>query len=793
MRRDSQDDSPNRTGARARRRPSLAVAIAILIVGLALSAAAALLLRADVRSHEHREFTATAADVKETLAAELRRDTDFVATLRALETMHPRLSDTQFNEWYAQLEGDRRQVGNLATAVISVVPASELESFQARRKSDPAFRALVGSDFEILPAGRRSRYCLLSAGRSQLALNPLVMVALHADWCTDVITGLAGVLESEADSGQFAVSPPRVGTVFIGAAIYRRGASLRSVAARRAAVIGWIWSSVDMPSVIRAALGIHRGLAVTLYHRDANRGLELAGAAGAPGRGDTLLYRKAFDIQGTWIIAVRGVPPTTGIPADVQGVSLFLGGIIVSLLLSALVFMLMRSRQRALGLAAERTDQLRHQALHDALTGLPNRLLVLDRAEQMLARARRRHSPAVAIYLDLDGFKHIVDSYGHAAGDELLKIVAARLTGIVREADTAARIGGDEFVILTEGASFDAGPELMAQRLLEVLRVPYSLRGKTAREVSLTASIGIAFGMRESADELLRDAGFALREAKAAGRNRYVLFESSMHTAAKDRGELEMDLAGALDRREMFLLYQPMFDLRTEEIVGVEALLRWGHTTRGVLSPTEFIPIAEESGLIVPIGRWALNEACRQAASWHRQDRRVGISVNVSARQLDHDALLEEVEHALHASGLDPTALTLEVTETTLMRDTEQTARRLESLKQLGVRVAVDDFGTGYSSLAYLRQFPVDALKIDKSFVAGIAAHKESAALVHTLVALGKALELQTIAEGIKETGQLQALQQEQCDYGQGFLFSKPLDAMSMEVLLDASRDRSEA
>ncbi len=771
----------------ARRHLSPIAAITILLAGLALSVGAALLWRGSVRSHERQSFSATASDVTATLATELRRDTDFVATLRALVTMQPRLSNTQFNEWYSQLEGQHRQVGSLATAVISIVPAAELAAFRAQRMADPSYRALVGGAFAIIPSGSRPRYCLLSAGLSQLGQSPLVTIALHADWCTSAISGVAGVLQSETDSGQFAVSPPRVGTVFIGAAVYKRGARLDSIAARRASVTGWIWNSVDMQAVIKAALGVHRGIAMTLSHRDANRGVEPVGSAGTAASGGTLTHTATLNIDGNWIVVVRGSPATSGLSADAQSILVFLAGAIASGLLFALAFVLIRSRLHALGLVDERTGQLRHQALHDALTGLPNRVLALDRAEQMLARARRRHTPAAALYIDLDGFKHINDTFGHAAGDELLRIVAARLSGIVRESDTAARLGGDEFIVLAEGSTLDAGPELVAERLIEVLRVPYELGGEEARQVSVTASIGIAVGMRESADELLRDADVALYEAKAAGKNRYTMFESSMQTAAKDRLELEMDLAGALDRSELMLLYQPTFDLQTEEMVGVEALLRWRHPSRGIISPAEFVPIAEESGLIVPIGRWALDVACRQAAVWQRHGRKLGMSVNVSARQLDSDALIDEVQEALRESGLDPKMLTLEVTETTLMRDTEQTTKRLASLKGLGVRIDVDDFGTCYSSLAYMRQFPVDSLKIDQSFVGGVASSRESAALLHTLVQLGKTLNLETLAEGIEERSQLKALQREQCDYGQGFLFARPLQATEVEQLLDSA------
>jgi diguanylate cyclase (GGDEF)-like protein len=392
-----------------------------------------------------------------------------------------------------------------------------------------------------------------------------------------------------------------------------------------------------------------------------------------------------------------------------------------------------------------------------------------------------------ALYVDIDGFKHVNDTFGHAAGDNLLKIVATRLAGVVREGDTAARLSGDEFVVLVEGSALDAGAELVAERLLEVLRQPYDISGNIKRQLSITASIGVASGLRGNAVELLRDADLALYEAKAAGRNCYVLFESGMQTAAQDRLTLEMELAEALENEQLFLLYQPTFDLQSESVIGVEALIRWRHPTREVIPPIDFIPIAEESGLIVPIGRWVLEEACQQAATWHRQGRRIGMSVNVSGRQLDHDELIEDVRHALEQSGLDPDALTLEITETTLMRDAEATAQRLRELKQLGVRIAIDDFGTGYSSLAYLRQFPVDALKIDRSFIGGIAASKEAAALIHTLVQLGKTLEIETLAEGIEDQIQLETLQREHCDHGQGFLFSRPLDVSAVEAFLQAS------
>jgi diguanylate cyclase (GGDEF)-like protein len=773
------------------------LACAILVVGLVASLGSALLWRSSVKAHDKQEFQTSSTDVSETLETLLQRDADFVATLRAVLTMQPHLSATNFDQWFAQLQGKQRQVGGLGTTVVEAVPAAQLAAFQTRRAADPAFRALTAGALAPVARSGRATYCLLSAGGTVHPYSPAVGRLLQGDWCNPASpiggyrtggTSQALLLRSITDSGQFLVHPVTslgVSTVFVEAAFYRRGARLQSVAQRRAAVAGWVGSSFEIAALIGEALDDHHGLSVALYHSNPGRPEQLIDRVGAAPAG---AFTRETTIHGTWRAVVRGSATARGLSANLQALFLFIVGAIVSLLLFALVLVLTRSREQALGMVQEKTGELRHQSLHDALTGLPNRVLALDRAEQMLARARRQQIPVAALYLDIDGFKHVNDTFGHAAGDELLRTVATRLQGVVREGDTAARLSGDEFVVLVEGSTLDAGPELVAERLLEVLRRPYEMDGQMVRQLSLTASIGVALGERASAAELLSDADVALYEAKAAGKNRYMLFQSSMQTAARDRLTLEMDLAEALEQQQLFLQYQPTFDLQSERVIGVEALIRWDHPTRGVIAPIEFIPIAEESGLIVPIGRWVLQEACMQAAHWYGDGHRIGMAVNVSGRQLDDDQLIEDVRGALAASGLDPTTLTLEITETTLMRDAEATAKRLRSLKQLGVRIAIDDFGTGYSSLAYLRQFPVDALKIDRSFISGIAGSKGSAALIHTLVQLGKTLDIETLAEGIEEQSQLETLQREHCDHGQGFLFSRPLDVDAVEKFLNTQQ-----
>jgi diguanylate cyclase (GGDEF)-like protein len=433
----------------------------------------------------------------------------------------------------------------------------------------------------------------------------------------------------------------------------------------------------------------------------------------------------------------------------------------------------------------KRTDEeLAFLATHDALTGLPNRTLILDRVEQMLARSRRSQTPVAALFVDLDNFKDINDTLGHSVGDELLRAVAARLDGVVREADALGRLGGDEFVVISEELSLDVAPELIAERLLDALKQPFKLGADKETHLTVTASIGIAAGDHTSAEDLLRNADIAMYRAKWDGKNRHVVFETDMQDTVQTRMELEMDLREALGNDEFVLAYQPTLHLQDMSPTGVEALIRWEHPVRGVVLPDDFIPLLEKTGLITEVGKWVLEEACRQGAAWRRAGYPIGMAVNVSGRQLDTDQLIADIEGALCDSGLDPGALTIEITETTLMRNIEETARRLTQIKGLGVRIAIDDFGTGYSSLAHLQRFPVDALKIDRSFISGLKHNEEGETLIRTLVQLGKSLSIETFAEGIEQQQELTLLREQDCDSGQGFLFARPLDVAATEKFL---------
>jgi diguanylate cyclase (GGDEF)-like protein/PAS domain S-box-containing protein len=428
---------------------------------------------------------------------------------------------------------------------------------------------------------------------------------------------------------------------------------------------------------------------------------------------------------------------------------------------------------------------LEHRAFHDDLTGLANRALLLDRLHQTSARADRSGARFAVLYVDLDGFKPINDSFGHPTGDAVLVAAAQRLRSVVRAEDTLARLGGDEFAVLLEHDDVTAHAGAVAKRLLASLREPIEVEG---RRVSITASIGIAVADGgEHPLDLLRNADIAMYRAKRGGPGRFALFENAMHTAVADRLRLETELQHAIERQELLLHYQPILALDDQRVVGVEALVRWEHPERGLVGPGGFVPVAEQTGLIIPIGRVVLRQALLQLAAWRDElpgADQLTMSVNVSMRQLFDVDLVEDVARALRVAGVPAGRLIVELTESALAHDAEQACEVLLALKELGVGLALDDFGTGYSSLSYLHRFPVDVLKIDRSFISGDAGGERREALARAMVTLGHSLHLTTVAEGIEQPEELEHLQGLRCPLGQGYLLARPADAATVTELL---------
>jgi diguanylate cyclase (GGDEF)-like protein len=748
----------------------------LVVVGIASST-----LAAAGNAHAHgersqRAFLSSSQEIAAVLEVTLQHDEDLVVDTEAFVVGDPHATEAQFVAWADAEHAMTRYPELRSFGEALVVPAPKLKAFvkRATAGSDNGFPP-TGS-FVITPPGNRPFYCF-----SVIGLDRTLRDGLPSG--LDLCGGTRGKsLLATRGSGQANLEPLTVGSMtslLLGVPVYRGGAVPTTTAARRAAFIGWVAMNLVPGVVLTTALAGHTHTAVQLRY-----GAGTSLVVFQDGRIPAHARSARVNLNGGWTVATFRNLGTAGLFGDANAVVLLIAGITLTLLLGALLYVLGTGRARATVLVAERTEELQFQALHDTLTKLPNRALIFDRIELMLARARRGRYPAVAMFLDLDDFKEVNDTLGHNVGDQLLIAVGSRLVAALREGDTVGRLGSDQFVLLLEGPSLTAGPEVAADRILEVLEAPFTLLG-TEAPLYVSASIGVATGDRLTPDELLRDADIALSLAKGSRKRRTVVFAPAMQVARQDRNALAADLHDALQLGQFFLLYQPTVDLQTGECTGVEALLRWRHPRRGMVEPAGFVSMLERTGDIVEVGAWVLEEACRQGAAWHAKGHRFTVSVNVSGRQLELERVVNDVHVALSRSGFDPRMLVLELTETTLMNDVPETLVRLQSLKATGVRLAIDDFGTGYSSLAYLRLFPIDILKIDRSFVSGMDDSLEAAALVHTLVQLGKALGLETIAEGIEDDDQRLRLQLEGVDTGQGFLFSKPVDAAAVERSLE--------
>jgi diguanylate cyclase (GGDEF)-like protein len=461
------------------------------------------------------------------------------------------------------------------------------------------------------------------------------------------------------------------------------------------------------------------------------------------------------------------------------------GTVVLLALAGAIIGLMVWRFQRV---SAKAAALLEHQSLHDPLTALPNRRLFAEHLRAALARADRRREPVFVLYLDLDDFKVVNDSLGHQTGDRLLLAVCERLRTCLRPGDTAARMGGDEFTVLLADVTRPEDAIRVADRLARKLKAPFRLG---SHEVVVNASVGIASRLngQDTAEDLLRRADVAMYDAKKRGKGQYRLFDPEMDTYASERLRLESDLRAAVRRDEFRLFFQPIVDLNSGAITELEALVRWDHSRKGLIAPGGFIRLAEETGLIVPLGLWTLTEACRQAAAWRAAGRRQpapAVSANLSARQLLQPDLVETVAQTLRETGLDPDHLRLEITETSMIQDPDLATATLRALRALGVHLVVDDFGTGFSTLTSVKHLPVECLKIDRSFVDGLGDDAQDTAIVHAVIAFAKTLRLEVTAEGIETAEQLEQLRALGCDRGQGYYFARPMPARELAAFLDA-------
>jgi diguanylate cyclase (GGDEF)-like protein len=756
----------------------------LVVVGVLGSIFAAASVARNNAAKSRQGFMLSSAGIASTLQLAILHEQDLIVSASGFIAGNPKVSNKQFGQWASSVDALVRYPELIGFGHSVIVSAAELPAFAAQAVTDPTGPLAANGTFQVVPPGNRSYYCLVLA---ELSRNEHDSLPAGEDLCAPGPERTA--LMSSRDSGQGAYLPLQVvKATFLSVVtpVYRGGVVPTTVGGRRAAFLGWVGMAV-MPQVVlnRALQGHPDTMVIFHYHAGSSSVTFQSGKSPIGAESATI------SLHNGWTVTTFGTVASSGMLKSGAALALLIAGIALSLLVGVLMFVLGTGRARALRVVSEQTDELRHQALHDALTGLPNRALIMDRIEQLLARSRRQGTSGAALYIDLDEFKNVNDTLGHQVGDRLLVAVSARLQSTLRDADTIGRMGGDEFVVLIDGASLSAAPELVADRLLEVMRQPFVLDGATM-PLMVNTSIGIAIGDRLSPGDLLRDADVALYQAKAAGKNRYEIFNPEMHTEIQQRIELEFDLRSALAAEQFRLVYQPIYNLDDLTIVGVEALLRWDHPTRGVIQPDDFVPILEQTGQIREVGSWVLRQACAQMAAWHVRGDTLDVSVNISGRQLDDDAIVEHISDALQASGLEATSLIIEITETALMRHADTTARRLQAVKALGVRIAVDDFGTGYSSLAYLQQFPVDCLKIDRRFTNAITTSPESKALIGTLVQLGKDLGLKTLAEGVETTGQMDHLRGEHVNEAQGFLLARPLDPDVLEAqLLAPTRPRA--
>ncbi len=751
---------------------------------------------ANARQSAQQSAAAAAAAAKLTL----QREEELRISGATFLAGNPKASAAEFDRWAKWAQTLRRYPELEQLGLVALVRAPELTSFGVPAKrsvavvstgaatqptgSAPAHapaRAAAPSarHLSITPAGARPYYCLAVARLSRHAGET---PRAGLDYCAS----RSGLLLSR-DTGfshYTALSTKTgVGLLEVMTPVYRGNQPPPTTAARMGAFVGWLRELLSPAEVVREALQGHPGVALRLTFHSSSANASFLGSTQRAGAASSTI-----ELHNGWTVQSYAAPVNASVTADGNALALLIVGCALSVLAGVLVLVLGAGGRGPAPASVAQQRPVPADDLYDRLTGLPNRALMLDRAECMLARAGRQSGLLVgALFIDIDWFEDVNERLGRAAGDEILKIVAERLEGVVRAGDTVGRLGSDEFVLLVESAARGARLDSLARRVVEALHKPFDVAGQ-GPDFFLTASIGVAFGRYATPEDLLRDAQLALNAAKAAGKDRYTLFNANMRSVIEGRGVLEVELNAALADKQFFVLYEPIFDLTTGKVAGLEALVRWLHPKQGVLLPADFIPLAEETGLTVPIGRWVLEEACGRAAAWNVAGHQLGITVEVSANQVNRDGFVTDVRRALQQSGIDPALLTLAIPETTVMRDVTVAVERLQEIKQLGVRIAIDDFGgSGYAYHSDLRRLPLDFLKVNRSSLAASEDEDYRTWLLEAIMIVGRDLSLTVIAKGIENLEQVSALQAMGCSMAQGVLMGKPVPASAIESVFSAT------
>lgn len=756
-------------------------------------------------------FRVSAGGIASALKLATQREEDLVFGASTFFASNPQAGPAEFTRWAGWTHLVRRYPELERLGLVTLVRSSELPAFKGRitghprsvsnlSRSDISGQASVAASLRIQPPGHRPYYCLtaatLSRGFAKIPLGGIDYCALTPGLLASRASGARSYTQASTSAGDvLAIVTP----------IYRGGALPSSHTGRKAAFTGWLRAVLAPKVLLRAALRSSPGEAVQLRYRAGTS--NVAFTSGTPRAG---AQTAITSFHNGWTAAVFGPPVAAGPFASTDARAVFIAGCLLSVLLGMLIYLIGPGFLPALPARPERTRKPRtprteaagggaeaprapHEDLYDGLTGLPNRALTDELAARLVARAARQSGMlAGALLVDIDGFADSSERLGRSAADQLLNVVAERLEGVVRAGDIVGRAAEGRFVVLVEAEARGARLDSLARRMIESLHTPIEREGLPAH-FALTTSIGLTFGRYTSSEELLRDAELALQAANAAGGARYALFNANMRSVTEGRGVLEAELNAALLESQFFLLYQPILDLRTHRIVALEALIRWRHPTKGVLLPAEFLPLAEETGLIVPIGRWVLEEACSRTAAWNVAGHRVGVSTMVSSGQLNREGFAVDVRRALQQSGIEPSRLTLEIAESTVMLDAAAAAERIGQAKDLGVRVAIDDFGSGYAYRSDLQKMPLDFLKVDRSSLAASDDEDYRSWLLEAILIFGRDLSLTVIAKGIESEEQLSTLQAMGCTMGQGYFIGEPVTIDGVEDMLQSGLRTAQA